>query len=99
MEEKTDQLSERLPGYSVEIVNFIIGFERAGPGRKTPEQCCSGARIGTNYEEGGAQGIVDFVRLQVVLKEIRESPYWLRLIQKSESLNNQAFDEMGEARI
>lgn len=40
---------------------------------------------GANYEEArGAESRADFVhKLQVVLKELRESLYWLRLISRA----------------
>jgi len=49
------------------------------------------APLGANYEEAcGAQSRADFIhKLQIVLKEIRESLYWLRLIKKSAILKEQ----------
>jgi four helix bundle protein len=45
----------------------------------------SGTSAGANYEEAcGAERRADFIhRLQVVLKELRESFYWLCLIKKT----------------
>ena len=46
----------------------------------------SATSAGANYEEAcGAESRQDFIhKMQVVLKELRESLYWLRLIKKSE---------------
>ena len=45
----------------------------------------SGMAVGANYEEArGAESDLDFVhKLQVALKELRESNYWLRLLVKT----------------
>ena len=44
----------------------------------------SGTSAGANYEEAcGAESRADFIhKLQIVLKELRESFYWLGLIKK-----------------
>ena len=48
------------------------------------------ASSGANYEEAcGAESKADFIhKMQLVLKELRESLYWLRLIEKSELIPN-----------
>src|SRR5690349_4363468 len=48
----------------------------------------SGTAVGANYEEAqGAESRVDFShKLQVALKELRESNYWLRLLELSEKM-------------
>ena len=45
----------------------------------------SSTSAGANYEEAyGAESRADFIhKLQIVLKELRETLYWLRLIKKS----------------
>jgi len=45
----------------------------------------SGSSAGANYEESvGAESRADFIhKTQIVLKEVRESNYWLRLINTS----------------
>ncbi|MCL5991682.1 MAG: four helix bundle protein [Bacteroidetes bacterium] len=54
----------------------------------------SGTSSGANYEESiAAESKADFIhKTQVVLKEIRESNYWLRLIKKSKLLNEDNSD-------
>ena len=44
--------------------------------------------VGANYEEAqGAESRDDFLhKMQVALKEIRESNYWLRLLSHSETV-------------
>ena len=97
MEEKASQLSERLLDYGVEIVKLTIKLGKTAIGKEVAKQLLrSGTSVGANYEEArGAQSRADFIhKLQVVLKEIRESLYWLRLIQKSEILKEQILGEI-----
>ena len=48
----------------------------------------SGTAVGANYEEAqGAESRTDFVhKLQIALKELRESNYWLRLLAEAEKM-------------
>ena len=50
----------------------------------------SGTSAGANYEEAcGASSRADFIhKLQIVLKELRESHYWLRLLHKAEMVRD-----------
>lgn len=90
MEEKANQLSGRLLDYGVDIVKLTAKLGRTVTGKYIANQLLrAGTSVGSNYEEArGAQSRADFVhKLQIVLKEIREALYWLRLIQKSKILN------------
>jgi four helix bundle protein len=62
-------------------------LEKTFVGRKLSGQLISSSTsAGANYEEAcGAESRSDFIhKLQIVLKELRESLYWLRLISKIE---------------
>jgi four helix bundle protein len=50
----------------------------------------SATSTGANYEEAcGASSKADFIhKLQIVLKELRESHYWLKLLQRAEMLQD-----------
>lgn len=92
MEEKANQLSERLLDYGVDIVKLTAKLGRTVPGKYIANQLLrAGTSVGANYEEAcGAQSRADFIhKLQIVLKEIREALYWLKLVQRSEILNGQ----------
>ncbi|MDO8886827.1 four helix bundle protein [Candidatus Oleimmundimicrobium sp.] len=92
MEEKANELSERLLDYGVEIVKLTMKLRKTSAGRQIANQLLRcGTSVGANYEEAcGAQSRADFIhKLQIVLKEIRESLYWLRLIKKSAILKEQ----------
>ena len=58
----------------------------------------SGTSAGANYEEAcGAESRADFIhKLQIALKELRESHYWLRLLLKSDAIQNFNIDSLIE---
>ena len=90
MENKAVKISERLLDYGVEVVKISTKLTKTAAGRLVANQLIRcGTSAGANYEEAcGAQSRADFIhKLQIVLKEIRESMYWLKLIQKSAMLN------------
>ncbi len=89
MESKARQISERLLEYGVSIIKLCLELNKTDVGRHIGRQLLrSGTSVGANYEEAcGAQSRADFIhKLQIVLKEIRESLYWIRLIQRSKIL-------------
>ncbi len=81
-----NELSDRLEDFAVEIIRLVPKFQRNLVGRHIAGQLlrsCTSA--GANYEEAcGAESRSDFIhKLQIVLKELRECLYWLRLMAKS----------------
>jgi len=56
----------------------------------------SGTSVGANYEEAqGAESKGDFAhKLQIALKEVRESNYWLRLLAKAGTLLSEQLAEL-----
>jgi four helix bundle protein len=79
-------LSERLLIYGARIVKLVAALPKTTVGRRIGDQLLrSGTSVGANYEESqGAESKADFVhKLQVALKELRESHYWLRLLAAS----------------
>ena len=52
--------------------------------------------MGANYEEAqGAESKADFIhKLQIALKELRESRYWLRLLAASDTVPPQLLEEI-----
>jgi four helix bundle protein len=66
-------------------------------GRRIGDQLLrSATAVGANYEEArGAESADDFIhKLQVALKELRESNYWLRLISKAGILPTKRLSEI-----
>ena len=83
---KKNDLSERLLNFAVSIIKFIVKLNRTAVGRHIGNQLMrSSTSSGANYEEAcGAESKADFIhKMQLVLKELRESLYWLRLIKKA----------------
>ena len=80
-------LSERLLDYGARVVRLVTALPPSAVGRRIGDQLLrSGTAVGANYEEArGAESDPDFVhKLQIALKEMRESNYWLRLLTKAE---------------
>ncbi|MBI3815792.1 MAG: four helix bundle protein [Nitrospinae bacterium] len=86
MQSERNNLSERLLNFAAEIIKLIIQLNKTAVGRHIGGQLTrSSTSAGANYEEAcGAESRSDFIhKMQIVLKELRESLYWLRLIEKS----------------
>jgi four helix bundle protein len=79
-------LGERLLEYGARIIKLVESLPNTLVGRRVADQLLrSGTSVGANYEEArAAESKDDFVhKLQIALKELRESNYWLRLLLKS----------------
>jgi four helix bundle protein len=87
-----NDLSDRLENFAVEIIKVVLKFRGNFVIRHIAGQLLSSSTsAGANYEEAcGAESRSDFIhKLQIVLKELRESLYWLRLASKSGLVPNQ----------
>ena len=81
-----NELSERLLDFAADVIKLIVRFNKTAEGRHIGGQLMrSTSSAGANYEEAcGAESRADFIhKLQIVLKELRESLYWLRLTKKA----------------
>ena len=86
MIEKRGDLAERLLEYGARVIKLVESMPNTLVGRRIGDQLLrSSTSAGANYEEArGAESKDDFIhRLQIALKELRESNYWLRLLVKS----------------
>lgn len=91
IEDKSKQISDRLLDLGVEIVKLSISSNNNPIGKNISKQLLrAGTSAGTNIEKScRAESRVDFVhKMQIVLKELKESKYWLRLIKKSQIIKN-----------
>jgi four helix bundle protein len=82
-------LQQRLLEYAVRIIRLVESLPKTLTGRRIADQLLrSGTSVGANYEEArGAESREDFVhKLQIALKELRESNYWLRLVSSARLL-------------
>ncbi|HUJ17489.1 MAG TPA: four helix bundle protein [Nitrospirota bacterium] len=99
MEEQANRLSGRLLDYGVAIFKLTMKLDASLPGKHIAGQLFrSGTSAGANYEEAcGAASRADFIhKLQIVLKELRESNYWLRLMQRSDLVSDGNVDPLIE---
>ncbi len=80
-----DVLSDRLLKYAARVMDVV----EALPSKKTATHCGNqllrcGTSPGANYEEArAAESRDDFIhKCGIVLKELRESRYWIRLVDR-----------------
>ncbi len=86
MQDFEKELGDRLLDFAVDIVGLVPRLQRSATGRYFIGQLVRAASsTGANFQEArGAESRADFVhKLQVVLKELREAEYWLRLIMRT----------------
>jgi four helix bundle protein len=89
MNEKSDQLSDRLLDFAIEVIKIADALPNTVAGRHVGGQLVrAGTSCGSNYEEAcGAESRSDFThKMSIVLKELKESRFWLRLISRTEML-------------
>jgi four helix bundle protein len=82
-------LSDRLLEFAAVAIKLSSSLEKSYAGRYIAGQMLrSASSAGANYEEAcSAESRADFIhKLQIVLKELRETVYWLRLSQRSSLL-------------
>ncbi len=93
----TEELSERFLNFAVRAGRVVDALPDTRMGRHIAGQL---VRCGTspapNYEEAcAAESRADFIhKLGIVLKELRESRYWLRLIFKTNLLPEPALSDL-----
>jgi len=91
--EKKERFQEKFLEFGAEIVVLVKDLPRTTPGRQIADQLLrSGTSVGANVHEAqSAESSADFVhKLQIGLKEIRETSYWLALVDKSNLLQGDA---------
>lgn len=81
-----NEISDRLVDFAAAVIGLVEKFPAKTTVKKLTDQLLrSATSVGANYEEAqGAESKADFVhKFQIALKEIRESYYWLRVVEKS----------------
>lgn len=89
MKGKTNQLSDRLLDFAATVIKITDSLPNTVAARHVGGQLIrAGTSCGSNYEEAcGAESRSDFAhKMSIVLKELKESRYWLRLIQRTQML-------------
>jgi four helix bundle protein len=80
-------LSDRLESFAADVIKGEPRISRSFAGRHIAMQLIrSSTSAGANYEEAcGAESRQDFIhKLQIVLKELKESLFWLRVAIKAD---------------
>jgi len=94
---KGEDISDRLVEFSVRIIRLANSLPKNAVGKHISNQLLrSGTSPGANYEEArGAESSADFThKLRVVLKELRESLYWLKVIEKAKLLPSKKLENI-----
>jgi four helix bundle protein len=81
MMKTAEELSERLLKFAIRVARAVQAMPKNSIGRHIGKQLLRSATSpGANYEEAcGAESRADFAhKIGIVLKEIKESRYWLR---------------------
>ena len=90
----TENIQTKSFNFAVRIVNLskVLRTERKEP-IMTSQLLRSGTSIGANISEAQeAQSRADFIsKLNIALKEARETEYWLKLLAATEYLSNTEF--------
>jgi len=87
---KTDLLSDRLVDFAVEVIKIVDALPKTVAGKHVGGQLIrAGTSGGSNYEEAcGAESRPDFAhKMSIVLKELKETRFWLRLIRRTKMLD------------
>lgn len=82
---KDEELAERLLQFAIRIIHPCNQLPKSNAGNHVGHQLVgAGTSPGANYEEArGAHSLADFIsKLSIVLKELKESRYWIKVIIK-----------------
>jgi four helix bundle protein len=89
MNAKNEQLSDRLLDFAVRVIKIVDALPKTVTGKHVDRQLIrAGTSCGSNYEEAcGAESRSDFAhKMSIVLKELKETRFWLRVIDRTEML-------------
>ena len=94
---KGDDIAERLIVFAVRIIRLGTALPKNQVGKHVAGQIVrSGTSVGANYEEArGAESRADFIhKVTIALKELRESLFWLKVIDRVEMLPHKRMVEI-----
>lgn len=86
---KGDDIADRLLDFAVKVLQIIAALPKTTTARHIAKQLTRSATApGAHYDEArGAESRADFVhKIKIACKEMRESHYWLRVIQRARLL-------------
>ena len=105
MKEESDKrrsgnnIAERLLDFTVRVITLVNTLPKTDVGKHIGGQLMrSGSSSGSNYEEArGAESRADFVhKLGIVLKELKETRFWLRVIHRTEIVTHEQIESLIE---
>jgi four helix bundle protein len=99
MQEKADEIEERLIDFAVRIIKFTSRLPKTAAGRHIAGQILkSGTSPAPNYGEArSAESRADFIhKLGIVLKELNETLVWLKMISRSDLLKVELLSDILE---
>ena len=82
-------MDRRLLRFAADVIALAPRLQRSPTGRYLVGQMIrAGTSAGANFQEArGAESRADFVhKMQIVLKELRETDYWLRLLRETNTI-------------
>jgi four helix bundle protein len=86
---KGDDIAVRLLDFAVQVLRITASLPKTPEARHIAKQLTrSGTAPGAHYDEArSAESCADFVhKVKIACKEMRESHYWLRLVQRMQLL-------------
>ncbi len=86
MSERTNEISNRIIKFASRVIKLVDALAESIAGKKIADQLIrSATSVGANYEEAhGASSRADFAnKLQIALKEARETRYWLAIVYEA----------------
>ena len=96
MKKREYDLGDRLFHFAASIITIVNDFPIIFSGQQIGNQIFkAGTSSGANYEEAlGAESKRNFIhKMGIVLKDLRETHYWLRLIEQTGLLHNEKLTE------
>ncbi|MCD6328772.1 MAG: four helix bundle protein [Candidatus Cloacimonetes bacterium] len=84
---KGDDINRRFIELAVRVIKLVRALPKDFIGKHIGNQLLkAGTSGGANYEEaGGSESKVDFIhKRKIVLKELRESIFWIKVIMEAE---------------
>ena len=96
---RNDKLSVQSIDFAVSIVNLVKQLKEKRESIVSNQIGRSGTSIGANIREAQyAHGKADFVaKLQIALKEANETEYWLELLNKTNYISNEEYENLNSA--
>ena len=91
------EFSERVQDLAVKVIRFARALPRDMVGRHIAQQVLrSGTSAGANYcEAQGSESRADFAhKMQLVLKELRETLFWLQTCQRAKLVRPDRLDAL-----